>query len=54
MSNMKDALMRWQDFEIRVRNALRMYKDGVLTAEECLLKVDDALGEETGRGFVLQ
>jgi hypothetical protein len=45
--------MDWLRLEERIRVVLRAYIKGTLECKEALNQIDDALGEETGRGFEL-
>lgn len=45
--------MNWLRLETRLRNYLRDMLQGDIDKDTCLAAIDNALGEETGRGYEL-
>jgi len=53
---MKSMKTDWLEMESRIRAALRVYRDGEKKPNDATLilqAISDIVGEETGRGFVL-
>ena len=53
---MKSMKTDWLEMETRIRAALRVYHDGEKKPNDAILilqAISDIVGEETGRGFVL-
>jgi len=53
---MKSMKTDWLEMETRIRAALRVYRDGEKKPNDATLilqAISDIVGEETGRGFVL-
>lgn len=52
MGEVNKGKMDWLKLESRIRNVLYdFYVKGNLTAKETVDRIDDIVGEETGRGF---
>lgn len=45
--------MDWLRFETRIRESLEAMLQGDIDKDTCLAAIDTALGEETGRGYIL-
>jgi len=48
------AYINWLKLEDRIREALQGYKGELYDPDSALRRIDDAIGEETGRGWELE